>query len=212
MEARQLRERFKGRLINAYSKADRTLLLNWGEACLGRNEVEHFESIEMNDFGHTDYWERLPEVLVETRFKAVVPGSSELAQIHAEELLPLLAPKKLTEEHDMKLQLNTPSDVYQQINDELALIIGELRLPSDDEALNLARQEALRRLTEHRTALFERLAELEKNSEWNTFTIAFYGETGAGKSTLIETLRILLQEPGKRASQQAFRSCAANTG
>ena len=78
--------------------------------------------------------------------------------------------------------------------------------------MNLARQEALRRLTEHRTALFERLAELEKNSEWNTFTIAFYGETGAGKSTLIETLRILLQEPGKRASQQAFRTLRGQYG
>lgn len=205
MEARQLRERFKGRLINAYSKADRTLLLNWGETCLGRNEVEHFESIEMNDFSHTDYWERLPEVLAETRFKAHAPCSSEPAQTPAEELLPPLAPEQPAEEHDMKLELNSPRDVYQQINDELALIIGELRHPSDDEALNLAREEALRRLTEHRTALFERLAELEMNAEWNTFTIAFYGETGAGKSTLIETLRILLQEPGKRASQEAFR-------
>ncbi|RON71864.1 DUF726 domain-containing protein [Pseudomonas fluorescens] len=205
MEARRLRERFKGRLINAYSKADRTLLLNWGETCLGRNEVEHFESIEMNDFGHTDYWERLPEVLAQTRFKARAPGSLELAQTAAEELLPPLAPEQPAEEHDMKRELNSPRDVYQQINDELALIIGELRHSSDDEALNLAREEALRRLTEHRTALFERLAELEKNAEWNTFTIAFYGETGAGKSTLIETLRILLQEPGKRASQEAFR-------
>lgn len=205
MEARRLRERFKGRLINAYSKADRTLLLNWGETCLGRNEVEHFESIEMNDFGHTDYWERLPEVLAQTRFKAHALGSSELAQTAAEELLPPLAPEQPAEEHDMKRELNNPRDVYQQINDELALIIGELRHSSDDEALNLAREEAVRRLTEHRTALFERLAELEKNAEWNMFTIAFYGETGAGKSTLIETLRILLQEPGKRASQEAFR-------
>lgn len=205
MEARRLRERFKGRLINAYSKADRTLLLNWGETCLGRNEVEHFESIEMNDFGHTDYWERLPEVLAQTRFKAHALGSSELAQTDAEELLPPLAPEQPAEEHDMKRELNNPRDVYQQINDELALIIGELRHSSDDEALNLAREEAVRRLTEHRTALFERLAELEKNAEWNMFTIAFYGETGAGKSTLIETLRILLQEPGKRASQEAFR-------
>jgi GTPase Era involved in 16S rRNA processing/energy-coupling factor transporter ATP-binding protein EcfA2 len=205
MEARRLRERFKGRLINAYSKADRTLLLNWGETCLGRNKVEHFESIEMNDFGHTDYWERLPEVLAQTRFKAHALGSSELAQTDAEELLPPLAPEQPAEEHDMKRELNNPRDVYQQINDELALIIGELRHSSDDEALNLAREEAVRRLTEHRTALFERLAELEKNAEWNMFTIAFYGETGAGKSTLIETLRILLQEPGKRASQEAFR-------
>ncbi|MBP5969974.1 MULTISPECIES: DUF726 domain-containing protein [Pseudomonas] len=213
LEARQLRERFKGRLINAYSKADRTLLLNWGETCLGRNEVEHFESIEMNDFSHTDYWDRLQEVLVETRFKkAHTPGSSEPAQTPAEALLPPQMPEQLAEEHDMKLELSSPRDVYQQINDELAIIIGELKHPSDDEALNQAREEALRRLTEHRIALFERLAELEKNAEWNTFTIAFYGETGAGKSTLIETLRILLQEPGKLVSQQAFRKLREQYG
>ena len=212
IEARQLRDRFKGRLINAYSKVDRTLLLNWGETCLGRNEVEHFESIEMNDFGHTDYWERLPEVLTNTRFKAHAPRPSEPAQIPADALLPPLMPEQPAEEHDMKLELKSPRDVYQQINDELAFIIGELRHPSGDEALNQAREEALRRLTEHRTTLFDRLAELEKNAEWNTFTIAFYGETGAGKSTLVETLRILLQEPGKRASQEAFRKLREQYG
>ena len=212
IEARQLRGLLQGRLINAYSKADKTLLLNWGETCLGRNEVEHFESIEMNDFGHTDYWERLPEVLAATRFKACTPSSPEPAQTPVDTLMPTLAPEQPAEERDMTLELNSPREVYQQINDELALIIGELRHPSDDEALNQAREEALRRLTEHRTALFERLAELEKNAEWNTFTIAFYGETGAGKSTLIETLRILLQEPGKRASQQAFRKLREQYG
>ncbi|WP_223537622.1 DUF726 domain-containing protein [Pseudomonas sp. GL-B-16] len=204
VEARQMRGLLQGRLINAYSKTDRTLLLNWGETCLGRNEVEHFESIEMNDFGHTDYWERLPEVLAETRFKACTPSSPEPAQAPADAFMPILAPEQPAEDHDMTLELNSPSEVYQRINDELALIIGELSNPSDDEALNQAREEALRRLTEHRAALLERLAELEQNAEWNTFTIAFYGETGAGKSTLIETLRILLQEPGKQASQKAF--------
>lgn len=205
IDASQMRKLLQGRLINAYSKTDRTLLLNWGETCLGRNVVEHFESVEMNDFGHTDYWERLPEVLTETRFKAITPNAPEPPLVHADAFPPTQAPEKSTEEPYMTLELNSPREVYQQINDELALIIGELRHSSDDEALNLARKEALRRLTEHRTALFDRLAELEKNAEWNTFTIAFYGETGAGKSTLIETLRILLQEPGKRASQEAFR-------
>ena len=36
------------------------------------------------------------------------------------------------------------------------------------------------------------LDKLKANSEWDTFTVAFYGETNAGKSTIIETLRILL--------------------
>ncbi len=212
LEAREMRGLLQGRLINAYSKADKTLLLNVGETCLGRNEVEHFESIEMDDFGHTDYWERLPEVLTKSRFKTCLPPSPEPAQPTAQPKKPTRAPTQPAEAKSMKLELNSPRDVYQQINDELSLIIAELRNPADDETLNLAREEALQRLSEHRTALYMRLAELEKNAEWNTFTIAFYGETGAGKSTLIETLRILLQEPGKRASQQAFRKLREQYG
>lgn len=206
VEARKMRGLLQGRLINAYSRSDNTLLFNFGETCLGRNEVEYFESIEMSDFGHTDYWERLPEVLNQTRFKARAANLPEPAQAPAVAPAPVKAPKQPDQEKAMKLELNSPRDVYQQINDELALIIAELRHPSDDLALNQAREEAVRRLAEHRAALFEKLSELEKNAEWNTFTIAFYGETGAGKSTLIETLRILLQEPGKRASQQKFRT------
>ncbi|MCP4587306.1 hypothetical protein [Pseudoalteromonas sp.] len=48
------------------------------------------------------------------------------------------------------------------------------------------------------------LDKLKVNSEWNTFTVAFYGETNAGKSTIIETLRILLLEPQKVSSQKKF--------
>lgn len=54
----------------------------------------------------------------------------------------------------------------------------------------------------------EDIRELRKLSEWDTFTIAFYGETNAGKSTLIETLRILLGDGEKLATQQQFRDLA----
>jgi uncharacterized protein YukE len=52
------------------------------------------------------------------------------------------------------------------------------------------------------------IRELRELSEWDTFTIAFYGETNAGKSTLIETLRILLGDSEKLATQQKFRDLA----
>ena len=35
---------------------------------------------------------------------------------------------------------------------------------------------------------------LEANSEWEKFTIAFFGETNAGKSTILESLRIIFKE------------------
>ncbi|WP_143483793.1 hypothetical protein [Hydrogenovibrio sp. SC-1] len=40
----------------------------------------------------------------------------------------------------------------------------------------------------------EELVFLEENSEWDVFSVAFFGETNAGKSTLIESLRILFNE------------------
>jgi len=49
------------------------------------------------------------------------------------------------------------------------------------------------------------LDKLKANSEWDMFTVAFYGETNAGKSTIIETLRILLEEPQKVSSQNKFK-------
>ena len=58
-------------------------------------------------------------------------------------------------------------------------------------------------------------AELEKlkaNSEWKRFTIAFYGETNAGKSTLIETLRLQLGEKTKQENQRKFKEIQQQFG
>ncbi|GAA8055159.1 hypothetical protein Neuguinea12_06790 [Helicobacter pylori] len=60
---------------------------------------------------------------------------------------------------------------------------------------------------------FESLKELEslKNSEeWENFTIAFYGETGAGKSTLIECLRLFFKEQSKMDQQERFKRLYSN--
>lgn len=54
--------------------------------------------------------------------------------------------------------------------------------------------------------------DLRDSAEWNTFTIAFYGETNAGKSTLIECLRILLKESSKAAQRQEFRALQKQFG
>lgn len=49
------------------------------------------------------------------------------------------------------------------------------------------------------------LKELEENAEFNTFVIAFYGETNAGKSTIIEALRLSFKEKSKLESQAKFK-------
>lgn len=51
----------------------------------------------------------------------------------------------------------------------------------------------------------EDIQELRELSEWKIFSIAFYGETNAGKSTLIETLRILLGDQKKLDTQRKFQ-------
>lgn len=39
---------------------------------------------------------------------------------------------------------------------------------------------------------------LERYAEWDKFTIAFFGETNAGKSTVLESLRILFKEESRQ--------------
>lgn len=105
----------------------------------------------------------------------------------------------------MKLNIDNPSNLYRAVSAELDGIISELTTESDDDQLNGAQREAQSLLQEHRSNLQGQLEALEANAEWDNFTIAFYGETGAGKSTIIETLRVLLKEASKLKNQEAFR-------
>lgn len=104
------------------------------------------------------------------------------------------------------LELKHPREIYQIITEELDQIIHSLQSQSGDKDFDDTQADALKQLVLHQTELRDQLARLEKNAEWNTFTVAFYGETGAGKSSIIETLRILLREPGKLNDQLAFRA------
>lgn len=106
----------------------------------------------------------------------------------------------------MTIQLSTPSAIYETINDELTKIVTSLDLKPEDPTLKDVTESTHQQLEQLQHNLQQQLSALQSNTEWNTFTIAFYGETGAGKSTVIETLRILLKEPTKLAQQATFRS------
>jgi energy-coupling factor transporter ATP-binding protein EcfA2 len=97
-----------------------------------------------------------------------------------------------------------PDAVYQQIKSELDKVVRSINELPSEEAVNEAKNNAQNTLGEFQQDLNKQLQELQKNSEWDRFTIAFYGETGAGKSTLIETLRILLNEPSKAKQRAQF--------
>lgn len=56
----------------------------------------------------------------------------------------------------------------------------------------------------------QELESLKNNEGWEKFTIAFYGETGAGKSTPIECLRMFFKEQSKVVQQERFKRFYSN--
>lgn len=73
------------------------------------------------------------------------------------------------------------------------------------DAVNLTGEEENIELTEIRNTLNalnlefkDEIEKLENSSEWDKFCIAFFGETNAGKSTIIESLRIIYDEETRR--------------
>ncbi|GHR14782.1 hypothetical protein VN0443_03740 [Helicobacter pylori] len=79
-----------------------------------------------------------------------------------------------------------------------------------DERLRAFNQEALKEFKNLESESLKELESLKNNEEWEKFTIAFYGETGAGKSTLIECLRLFFKEPSKMDQQEHFKRLYAN--
>lgn len=76
---------------------------------------------------------------------------------------------------------------------------------NENERLKKFNQEALEVFQKLELKSLKELESLKNNEEWENFTIAFYGETGAGKSTLIECLRMFFKERSKMDQQERFR-------
>ncbi|GAA8521973.1 hypothetical protein HpBT268_06560 [Helicobacter pylori] len=81
---------------------------------------------------------------------------------------------------------------------------------NENERLKKSNQEALEVFQKLEFESLKELESLKNNEEWEKFTIAFYGETGAGKSTLIECLRLFFKELGKMDQQERFKRLYAN--
>ncbi|WRE26799.1 50S ribosome-binding GTPase [Helicobacter pylori] len=79
-----------------------------------------------------------------------------------------------------------------------------------DEKLKRFNQEALELFQKLEFESLKELENLKNNEEWENFTIAFYGETGAGKSTLIECLRLFFKEQSKVVQQERFKRLYSN--
>lgn len=112
----------------------------------------------------------------------------------------------------MSLDILSPKDIFTAVSKQVNALLASLRQPMEDVLLESARQMAAGELKNLLDLLQVDLDALESNAEWQTFTIALYGETNAGKSTIIETLRIVLGEQSKLQQQQAFKELQVKLG
>ena len=80
-----------------------------------------------------------------------------------------------------------------------------LKMQLSDKEAKERQEEIKKRLDSIVNELEKKIKELKNNSEWDRFTVAFYGETNAGKSTLIETLRIMLNEKSKLKDREKYK-------
>ena len=100
--------------------------------------------------------------------------------------------------------MDSYNDIYENVINEVDNLLTKLESMKEDDDTKQYKNDAINKLTVLQNSLKDSLYSLQSNSDWNTFTIAFYGETNAGKSTLIEALRILLDEPSKVVERNQF--------
>lgn len=67
----------------------------------------------------------------------------------------------------------------------------------NNEEENAFAQSIKNKLAEINDAFKKEIEDLEQSSEWDKFCISFFGETNAGKSTIIESLRIIYNEESR---------------
>ncbi|GHQ03543.1 hypothetical protein VN0272_06320 [Helicobacter pylori] len=102
-------------------------------------------------------------------------------------------------------------DIYSGVEKSIKDLQNIFKNTDDkDEKLKRFNQEALEVFQKLESKSLKELESLKNNEEWENFTIAFYGETGAGKSTLIECLRLFFKEPSKMDQQERFKWLYAN--
>ncbi|UPY96566.1 hypothetical protein [Pectobacterium sp. 21LCBS03] len=87
------------------------------------------------------------------------------------------------------------ADVGRNIEQTLADIAG-LHVENEDGKKQLNAMTAQLQILQD--TFNQKLAYLQQHAEWDKFTLAFFGETNAGKSTIIESLRIVFDETSRR--------------
>ncbi len=102
------------------------------------------------------------------------------------------------------MKITSIKDVYKETINETDKIVNILEQKVDSDELSSAIETAKEAFRTLKMEADESLLALDKSAEWDALTIAFYGETNAGKSTIIETIRILLGEKTKKEQRTKF--------
>ncbi|TKZ35825.1 hypothetical protein [Brachyspira catarrhinii] len=100
------------------------------------------------------------------------------------------------------LNINSKEDlknIYRDIKndiDDILIDVSNANIEKEEDTIFI--KELIKEMEKLNKQFDEDIDFLEKNSEWEKFTIAFFGETNAGKSTIIESLRIIFDELNRR--------------
>ena len=87
------------------------------------------------------------------------------------------------------------SKLYARVASDIATALEDVsRLDVSNDKGNAHLASVKEKLGQMKSRFDSEITYLEKHAEWDNFTIAFFGETNAGKSTIIESLRILFEE------------------
>ncbi|PIA86449.1 ATP-binding protein [Streptococcus parauberis] len=98
-----------------------------------------------------------------------------------------------------------PQEIYNFTLLKIDNLLNSMSEGNINEEIDQYRFEAIQKLKEIKVEVNSNILSLKNNSVWDTFTIALYGETNAGKSTLIETIRILLNEQKKNEQHKNYK-------
>ncbi|MEM6191613.1 ATP-binding protein [Shewanella scandinavica] len=104
------------------------------------------------------------------------------------------------------------NQIYESIQIQIQTVIQSLSEQQCQGRLAEDISGAMENLSLLNERLQNELNKLKESSEWKRFTIAFYGETNAGKSSLIEALRLQLGEKTKQESQRKFKEIQQQFG
>lgn len=104
------------------------------------------------------------------------------------------------------------SEYYSNTSSAVDEILAKLKEANSqhDEELQSRIDDVVKSIEEKNEEFKAAVESLEKDCEFEKFTIAFFGATNAGKSTIIESLRILFDEGSrKKAMEERSNECLA---